>query len=374
MKHSIKSQSLKNIICFVLMSILLGMAFLMFPTPTKTADAAASFTGLTVTDSREYFSMRIRVDARNSTYALPLDRRTVQTESGEIEFYCFQWRDVEDIHFRFSSNIKDSSYEFESYEFLATHLKTDDLDESMGVAEPEILSADIIARNTFSLYDFYYYIDSASDVAESTTRCKGHDFGLYKFNFRYTYTDEEGTRQISLPDIYIAILPDDIDEIIPVNTKIVYSIGSSSGLMNVFNLYLSSDVYKYVNPEYLKWNVVGVGLDKTNYVLSEEARAANLKEYANHTPLWSSPLPTLPIGTNFVFDSNNIEGKWSAYCTILNSDGSENLTLSVHGLSTVKVAKPSYTWIYFLIGGVVLVAGFVWFLIWLRKRQHNSTW
>lgn len=374
MKKSAKSFKLKNILCFVLMSLMFGMAFLMLPQPVHKADAAASFTGLTVTDSREYFSMRIRVDSRNSTYALPLDRRTISTESGEIEFYCFQWRDVEDIHFRFSSNIKDSTYEFESYEFLATHLKTDDLDESMGVAQPEILSADKIARNTFTLYDFYYYIDSTSDIAESSTRCKGHDFGLYKFNFRYTYTDEEGTRQISLPDIYIAILPDDIDDVVPINTKIVYSIGSSGGLMNVFNLYLSSDAYKYVNPEYLKWNVVGVGLDKTKYILSEEARAANLKEYAGHKPLWTSPLPTLPTGTNFVFDSNNIEGKWSAYCTILNSDGSENFTLEVHGLSTIKVAKKSYTWIWFVIAGVILIGGFIWLMIWLRKKHHNSTW
>ena len=114
--------------------------------------------------------------------------------------------------------------------------------------------------------------------------------------------------------------------------------------MNVFNLYLSNDSYKYVNPKHIKWSVVGLDKLKVNYVLTDKMKTDNLAQYANYKTIWES-LPEADIsGANFLFNSNDIEGTWTVYCTITNNNG-ETKTLSVQNLSTLKKEKESYVWL-----------------------------
>ena len=124
-----------------------------------------------------------------------------------------------------------------------------------------------IYNNIFNSYDFSYSIDSDSKVAESQYHKNGYGFGLYKFDLVYTYLLDDQSVNVStgsVGGIYVAVIPDDVTTINDKDTKILYSISSSNKLMNVFNLYLSNDVYKYVNPAYLEWNVVGQNKEKIN--------------------------------------------------------------------------------------------------------------
>lgn len=365
MKTKIKQNFWYRILALFLLVLTLCVGF--FAITKKETTYAESFVSATMQDSN--FSMSATANARTQI-ALPLDMRETTSVVGEnIQYYCFKWSELEYFRFRFNATIKDSKKTFTSYQFLLTNLQTDDLQTSLGVIEPEILYQGTISNNTFSQFDFYYYIDDDANITETSTRCTGNDFGLYKFDFVYTYIEDNVEIKKSVGDIYIAVLPDDID-LIPVSEiKILYSISSSNKLMNVFNLYLSNDTYKYVNPKYIQWNVVGN--DKTNisYVLTQKIKDENIN-YANSKVIWQSLPEEKVTGTNFVFDSNDIEGKWTVYCTIKNSDGSEKLNLSVQNLSTIKQETKSYIWLILLIICLVLlVAGITTLIVFYKKRD-----
>lgn len=365
MKTKIRQNLIYKIFAFFLIALIFGVGF--FTLPLNNIAYADSFVSKNIQDDN--FSMSIEANSRTQT-ALPLDERQVTTVVGEnITYYCFKWSELEYFRFRFTSTIKDSTKTFSYYQFLLTNIQTDDLQTSLGVIEPEILYQGTISNNSFSQFDFYYYIDDDANITETSTRCTGNDFGLYKFDFVYTYTEDNVEIKRSVGDIYIAILPDDIDSIPVSEINILYSISSSNKLMNIFNLYLSNDTYKYVNPKYIQWNVVGN--DKTNisYVLTQKIKDENIN-YANSKVIWQSLPEDKVTGTSFVFDSNDIEGKWTVYCTIKNSDGSDKLNLSVQNLSTMKQQAKSYVWLILLIVCAVLVlASVIALVVFYKKRD-----
>lgn len=365
MKTKIRQNLIYKIFAFFLIVLTFGVGF--FALPINNVAYADTFVSKNIQDTN--FSMAVEANSRNQT-ALPLDERQITTVVGEnITYYCFKWSELEYFRFRFTSTIKDNTNTFNSYQFLLTNIQTDDLQTSLGVIEPEILYQGTIANNSFSQFDFYYYIDKDSNITETSTRSKGNDFGLYKFDFVYTYTEDSVEIKRSVGDIYFAIIPDDIDSIPASEISILYSISSSNRLMNVFNLYLSNDTYKYVNPKYIQWNVVGN--DKTNisYVLTQKIKDENIN-YANSEVIWLSLPEEKVTGTNFVFDSNDIEGTWTVYCTIKNSDGSEKQNLSVNNLSTLKQQPKSYVWLILLIVCAVLVlASVIALVVFYKKRD-----
>ena len=365
MKEKITKSLLIKTISIFLIVLTLGLGIFSLQ-KTETANAE-SFVQQTLEDGR--FSMTLTVNARNQT-ALDLDKRSITTVVGEeIDYYCFKWSELEYLRFRFNSTIKDNPLTFKSYQFLLTNIQTDDLQTSLGVSEPKILYQGNISNNSFSQFDFYYYIDDDANITETATRCTGNDFGLYKFDFVYTYEEDGVDISRSVGDFYIAVLPDDIDSIPVSDIRILYSISSSNKLMNVFNLYLSNDTYRYVNPKYIQWNVVGNDKMNTSYVLTQKIKDENIA-YANSSVIWQSLPEDKVTGPNFVFDSNDIEGTWTVYCTIKNTDGSEKLNLSVQNLSTIKQQAKSYLWLILLIVClVILIAGIIALIIFYKKRD-----
>ncbi len=354
----------------ILIALLLALTFLSLGIfslqKTHTANAV-DFTEVTTQNNN--FSMSMSANARQSVI-LPLDLRPTENIVGEqIDFYCFQWRDIESLRFRFRGNIASSTTNFLRYRFVLTYLETEDLTSSLGTTNPETLYQGNISLNSFSQFDFYYYIDSDASIAETANRCTGHDFGLYKFDFIYTYLEDDIEIEVSIGDIYVAILPDDIDSISATNTRLMYTVSSSNRLMNIFNIYLSDSTYRYVNPKYLQWEAEGYDTMNVNYVLTEAMRDSDI-DYANCRTLW----PALPderiTGTNFVFDSNEIEGTWTVRCVIKNSDGSEKQTLTLQNLSTIKYERPSYVWLILLILCLILLlAGIILLIIFAKKRD-----
>ncbi len=347
--------------CFAFAILCAIFSCFVLPTFSTYADNEV-YVSETISDSA--FSMTMMVDGRkNST--IPKQTKTVQNDAGDVTYYVFQWKDLEDLHFRFQSQISYSSRAYSSYEFLVSH-KSHESD----TLKIESLYHGNIASNNFSQFDFYYYIDSTSKITENATRCKGNDFGYYKFDFNYTYIEDEQSHTISIGEFYVQVVPQDIDTVPETELKLLYSVTSSNKLMNVFNIYLSNDSYKYVDPAYLQWNVVGKDKLNVSYVLSKEIQESNLSEYANYRVLYENPLT--PIGTSFIFDSNDVEGTWTVILTI-KSNTSHDKTLSVSGLSTIKEQKASFLWIIILAVAVVLVAIVVIILIVLKKK-HDKIW
>lgn len=330
--------------------------------------------------SDDNFSMKMTANGRRSNNALPLDKRTSTTTLGkEIEYICFQWKDLESLGFRFSSNIKASDKIFRNFQFKTSFQQTDNLSLPFDECLPTTLYEGTITGNNFSQFDFFYYIDSNNQDKESNTSANGHDFGIYKFDFSYDFHDnetmDEGTwSTYSIGEIYVAVLPDDIDSISSfLDLSILYSISSSNKLMNVFNLYLSNDAFKYINPAYIQWSVTGTDTMNVNYVLTQKMKDENL-EYANHKVLWQSPVST--TGPRFIFDSNDIEGTWSVTCSIKNSDGqTEKYHLNLDNLSTIKKSPKSFLWLFIFIGCLLVVGAIVSIIIVvLKNKKHDKVW
>lgn len=359
-------------ICSIVFAVLFAVLCFFCCAPVQLSANADFFSSQRQSDSN--FSMELNAVGRSVSNALPLDKRQITTTIGgetlNYDYYCFKWRDIEYLRFSFNSQILNSANTFNSYQFLVTYVESENLQETFGNGTEKVLSENSISQNSFSPFDFYYYVDSDAQVNDSKERSRGYGFGLYKFDFRYTYTDEDQqTITRSIGEFYIAILPDDIDTAThSKKIQILYSVSSSNRLLNVYNLYLSSDDYDYVNPKYIEWIVVGTDLEKSSYVYSQKIKDSSI-QYANYKAIWQTP-PNEPYGKNFVFDSNNIEGNWTAYCIIKDSKGNEKASFSVDNLSTVKKAETSYVWLILIIViSVLVLAGIVALVVFYYKKQ-----
>ena len=352
--------------------VLLLTIVCFFPFFQTGSAQAESFSSASVGDSN--FTMQVSATGREKTVALPLNKQDVTVGIADATlsytYYCFQWRDIENLTFNFTSNILNSTNIFSSYELKLTYVESESLNSPFGNGEERVLVKNGISANQFENFEFYFYIDKAAKVYESSNLAKGNDFGLYKFDFSYTYSDGENENiKRSIGEIYIAILPDNIDTVTHENDlKILYSVSSSQKLMNNYNLYLSTDDYKYVNPKYIEWIVVGVDKEKTSYVYCERNRQENIM-YANYKAIWPTA-QVEPFGNSFVFDSNDIEGEWTANCIIKDSQGNEKARFTAEGLTTIKNKKASYIWLILtVVLSVLLIGGIVALVIFYLKRE-----
>jgi len=367
----------KTLNLFILLALMLTLCTGLFFVPTNTFANAESSLFHSEERSNDYFSMSMSAQSRIETVGnitLDENKQTVTNEADEeITYLVFNWRELESLKFNFSSTIAHQPLEFTSVKFLVTNFQTENLEDSVGNGTTTELFSKDITENLLPQIDFYYHIDKDSDTEESSNRRRGNDFGLYKFDYIYSYmnTSFETPQEtsVSLGAIYVAVIPDKPETIVDNDIKIIYSISSSNKLMNVFNLYFSTDSYKYVNPENLQWSVEGMDKSNINYVLSKEIKNSNLDKYANFKTIYEAY--TNPVGTRFIFDSNDIEGIWTVSCKIFNSDNSLKDTLYVENLSTIKLEEKSYLWLIILlvIVGVLLIGSTILIVIYKKKEK-----
>lgn len=358
-------------IAFVLVCNIFSLGANCFTATSQSVNQKAIFTEETVAD--ECFSMAISVNPRRKNFSLEKVVKTIEDTAGEnLSYYCFNWRDVDYLKFKINSKNL-SEKRVVGLKLVVTNLQSTYLESSVGVNESAVLYETVVKNNIFAPFEFYYYIDSESEITEGVNRSKGNDFGLYKFDCIYTYLEEDSSNptQVSLGDICVAIIPDKIDTIDASRTKILYDIKSSNKLMNVFKLYLSNDAYKYVNPKHLQWVVVGTDKENVNYILTKKQKEDDLDKYGNYRYIWDSLEST--SGQTFVFDSNDVEGTWTVYLQIINDDDEIIKTLTASDLSTIKVTKSSdIWWIIILIVSIFVLAGIVTLII--VKKKKDKVW
>lgn len=373
-----KSVSFFSVLFVTILSILCLSFGLGFSSQNATAETLTNSSSTIDTITNGKFSVTAEASGRRNVTIFNEKVAVTTKSSEEIEYYCYKWRDISYLTFNFSANLSQEIDSYTHYRFVVSHIQTEDLETSTGLmtTQTELLGGGIIS-NSVSIPKYYYYIDSNVQYNEqSGNRSRGKDFGLYRFQFLYTITQESNIGdppidcEIELGSIFIAVLPDDIETISLQNLTIKYSVSSSNKLMNVYNLYLSAeDEFKYVNPNFIEWSVIGRDRASVDYVLSLKMKNSKIA-YANYRVVWDSQLD--PVGPTFTFDSNNIEGTWTAYCTIYNRDGSERATLLSAELSTLKTPVRNVIWIVLGVALTLIVAGSLVGLVIYRVKKRKS--
>jgi len=328
-----------------------------------------------VTDKNGYFTMNATAVSRNGSNSITNTIETVTTENGQIKYYCYKWSEISSIVFSFSSSISGSKSIFTGYEFLATAIQTENLETSMGQASPKQLVSGTINSNNPSFSNVYYYFDSDAKTGDAQNKFSGNDFGIYKFDFNYTFVEDSSPNSpahtLSIGEIYIAIMPDDVDTISVNRLSLSYSVTSSKELMNVYNVTFSNpELFKYINPKYIKWSVFGRDKKNAEYVLTKEIRDNG---YLSCKYIWEALPEEMQEGSSFLLDTNNIEGEWTVRCTIYNSDWTEKLSLSTGKLSTIKHKEKSFIWIILgSVFGAIVLATIITLLIYKSKNKKKD--
>ena len=141
--------------------------------------------------------------------------------------------------------------------------------------------------------------------------------------------------------------------------------------MNVYQITFSNpEIFKYINPKYIKWSVFGKDKKNAEYVLTKAIRDNG---YLSYKYIWEA-LPTeMQEGSSFILDTNNIEGTWNVHCTIYNSDWTEKTRLSTGKLSTIKHKEKSYIWLILgIVFGVIIIATTIGLLIYKNKNKKKT--
>lgn len=363
---------------FAMLALVPAIFFSMFFLSKETnasAETKASISSIDdVSDKNSYFTMKATPVSRNGGTIIG-STQTVTTENGDRKFYCFNWRDISSITFNFTSNLSGSKSIFTNYQFLVTAIQTENLQTSMGQASPKQLISGTITSNSPSFPNVYYYMDSNTNTSDSQYKFSGNDFGIYKFDFNYTFVEDSSSdsqaHTLSIGELYIAILPDDVDTISVGRVSLKYTVTSSKELMNVYQITFSNpEIFKYVNPKYIKWSVFGKDKKNAEYVLTKAIRDNG---YLSYKYIWEA-LPTeMQEGSSFILDTNNIEGTWNVHCTIYNSDWTEKTSLSTGKLSTIKHKEKSYIWLILgIVFGVIIIATTIVLLIYKNKNKKKT--
>lgn len=363
-----KTIKFKNFICLAFVLLLFFLAGFSLFVPTNIAHAAAFVNEVVTNDG---ITMQMTVSNRRNVTLDRVEEIVVDTVGQETTYLCFNWRDLESLNFRFSGTISSSS-QFTSYRFDVTHVRAENLNQAIGTGTTETLYEADIVGNNFPTSEFYYYVDSDSG-ASSSNSSSGHDFGLYKFDLIYTHSENGETVDVSIGSINVAVIPDDITQIeIPAGVSILYTVSSSNALMNIYQLSVSTDVFDYVNPDYLQWSAFGTGVGNMNYVLNQQMKEEN-PSYSSYEVLYDSY--ETPVGTSFVFDSNDVEGNWTVVLSIKNPDGTEKATFQVTDLSTYRTERQSYLWLILLIILIVLFVVFLTIIIiMIVRKKREKVW
>lgn len=377
-----KKFALKSLVCIMaIFAFVFGASLISLP---KSANAAY-FTQIETSD--DYFSIRMTVGTRRGTSsALQEDVRTVTTSEGEeVTYNCFSWRNISMLTFDLSGfTIMDNS-QISEYSFEVTFLQSEDLTTPLGGGkgpQSEVLTQNAIFQNRFEPFRYMYYVDD--DAGENTNNShSGHDFGLYRFDFRYKYYNPDTMQHLSEPQwtamktpIYIAILPDDVNSIAYSRVSLSTTVIPGSELLNEFNISLitSTDAFDYINPKYLEWEVTGKDSLNVQYCRDEKMKNDNLTMYGPYSVI--IPIYKDYHGKTFLLNTNGIEGTWSVSCYLIKPKTNERILLAQEdNLSTIKVAKPSLIWIvYVVLGLAILIALVAVLIIILRNRTQEKVW
>ena len=293
----------------------------------------------------------------------------VRVVDKDINYVYFNWSELNYLRINMSAPTLPSTQQFTSAKLIVSYLQTEDWTQNVSSDtnqdKDKIIYQTTILNNNFPTIPFTYYINEHDNIQEGTQTKFGNGFGIYKFEFSYSYIDPSQSKIIdkSLGSVYFAIVPDNIDEING-DITIKYSISSSDEFLNIYHFYIENSTYDYVNPCYVVWSIEGTDQNNMRYVLTESDRVG---QYFSYTALW--PSYDKRNGKEFVFDSNGVEGDFEVFCTIYDTEGNVK-TYSVVSVTTIKDKTVSYLWLIIVlcIVAVIIIASIILIIV-LKKKE-----
>ena len=175
-----------NIFAFLLLCLIF-VATILFPCTSFENVLAENFVQETISDSN--FSVSMTTTSRTGRVLQKNVQTTTNLLGEEVSYLCFKWSELQSLKFKITSQISSSANRFSEFSFKLTNVQADDIKIPLTEAtlnyQPttETLYHTNITQNKFIAIDYQYFVDSKAEIAESPTRSRGKDFGLYKFDF-----------------------------------------------------------------------------------------------------------------------------------------------------------------------------------------------
>lgn len=364
----------KGIYSLIFASLMLILSIFAFM-PMLNAKAQND-NSLSLSDSNfqvTYTGYRSSSSALRPTYKDPVT--IIDDEHGRtVNYAYYNWSEIKFININIENYISGSSDTFINFKLILSYKQTENWNEN--TTETRTIYEETINNNVLENKILTFYIDEPEEIIENVLY--GDGFGIYKFDFVYSYLDSDidsDSPQIltkTLGNMYFAIVPDDIDT---KSKQISFDIEtySSDKFLNTYYITIKEDDYKYVNPSHIVWSVTGIGKDNTRYVMREADKTGE-DDYRN--ALWPSygdnnekDTERDMYGNDFLFDSNDVEGRFDITCTIYNTNG-DIITSYVTTVNTIKDETYSYLWLIIVLVILVLIviAGIILIVV-LRKKE-----
>ena len=243
----------KNI-SFLIISLVLAMITLFafsflpaIPTKAKTMINNSEMVlsddeALTLSDT--YYSVRFQGFNSNNSVLTPTLSEPVQVveEENEITYICYNWSTLSHININIQrSATTDTNLRFLGVKLRLSYMQTENLTQNIQDFNGEkYLDIELYNSNgeSVSFLPITYYINEMEGMEEGNQTKFGYGFGLYKFEFVYSFIDLSDSSQPnaiekSIGSMYFAILPDDIDELSG-SFGIDNEVSSSTTFLNAF--------------------------------------------------------------------------------------------------------------------------------------------
>lgn len=205
---------------------------------------------------------------------------------------------------------------------------------------------------------FYFDIDTGVSIANSQTKAQG--WGIYRFKITINGAEKYSDYVFISPEFVVDKQPS-------INYNVVHSTNSMHDSFEFF--ITNSNYFNYVDTNYIKWYVTGETTDGKKVVLTKQD--LDNERFSDYdTFLYVNIERT---GTTFLFNDNEIEGKWKVWCEFTNREG-ENHSTILASANTVEVKTSKnvkVTWVIWLVLGAsaVAVAGVVGYAIYRSKKE-----
>ncbi len=201
--------------------------------------------------------------------------------------------------------------------------------------------------------------DAAEDGSQQVNKNQCFGWGIYRFSIEF-YAQDETTINVSNSSSHFGLDPSVFDGEPSIQAKII---SSQTGLINAYECKITNENIEYIDVDTLKWYVRGETIDGKKFVLTP----SDMGEGYNNA-IWNESYTR--TGTTFIFESNNLAGKWEIYCELTPVGATESIRSNVLSVETGnRISSMDIIW--WIVGGAVLLIIIVIVIIVVAKKKEK---
>lgn len=305
------------------------------------------------------------VSARNGIEFVESDSES--TYSGS-PVHIYKWRNVDKISMTYQydpenppppNNLNQQLYTFKiSLEYLQGYLNSSFnpivFDNAFGPYNNRDISS---LGQTFN-FDINLGMSRTPAGEVNTVTVKG--WGIYRFKITINGLEKYSDFVFIEPDYQIENAPI-IDYLI---------VESQNSMHNSYSFFISNaEEYTYIDQKAITWYVKGESEDGTRYALTSSDLMKD--KFADcSAPIYEDVERN---GTSFLFNDNEINGKWTVWCEYKNPATNE-VTISQNETEVESTSPYSITSIFWIVGGVSILAVSVVLVVALVRAKKDKVW